>query len=83
MHIVAIHDIREAGVFWQRIQTKPVPEGARLLQVLPDQAGTKVVCLWEAPHLEQIRDLVEDTVGDVSDNELFVVNPEDARGVPG
>ena len=40
------------------------------------------MCLWEAGSLDAVRDVVEGTVGDVSDNEYFEVNEQNAQGLP-
>ena len=41
-----------------------------------------VICLWEANSLDEIREYVDATLGDSSDNELFEVDAEQALGLP-
>jgi hypothetical protein len=42
--------------------------------------GTRAVCVWESDSVETIRNLVESAAGQISDNEYFEVNAENAQG---
>lgn len=81
MHIVAMHDISDPAKFWSTVQDTPIPEGLTLHRVLPNMAGTKAVCHWEADALQPVQDLVEGTVGPYSINEYYEVNPTTAVGL--
>ena len=41
------------------------------------------MCVWESDSLDSVKQLVESTVGDVSKNEFFEVNEQNAQGLPG
>jgi hypothetical protein len=82
MYIVAIHDVSDPEKFWGTIQAATIPEGIRLHSTLPNASGTRAVCLWEADSEEQIRKLVEGTVGPASENEYFEVKADNAMGLP-
>jgi hypothetical protein len=80
MHIVVIHSISDPDRFW----AADVPEGGPTLHsALPNDDRTRAVCVWEADSLDTVKQLVEGTVGEVSSNEYFEVNAENAQGVPG
>jgi hypothetical protein len=44
--------------------------------------GRRVICLWEGNSLEEVRDYVDATLGDSSDNLYFEVDAEQALGLP-
>jgi hypothetical protein len=48
----------------------------------PSRDGADVFCLWEASSLEEVRDYVDATLGDSSQNAYFEVDGEVARGLP-
>jgi hypothetical protein len=81
MYIAAIHDIRDPEKFWATAESSTIPEGVTLHSVLPNGNGTRGVCLWQADSLEDVRSLVESTVGEWSKNEFFEVG-ENATGLP-
>ena len=83
MYVSVIHRIAEPETFWGEVDSTDIPEGISLLSALPNQEGDKAVCLWEANSLESVRTLVEETVGEVSDNEYFEVDSARAQGLPG
>jgi hypothetical protein len=80
--VSVIHRIAEPEAFWGQVESTPIPEGIRLHSALPNQEGNKAVCLWEGDSLDSVRTLVEETVGQVSDNEYFEVDPARAQGLP-
>jgi hypothetical protein len=41
------------------------------------------VCLWEADSVDAVSQVVEESTGDVSSNENFEVNADNAQGLPG
>jgi hypothetical protein len=82
MHVVAIHSISDPDKFWETADESKPPEGVALHSAFPNEDGSRAVCLWEADSLDTVRQLVEDTVGDVSSNEFFEVNAGNAQGLP-
>jgi hypothetical protein len=83
MHVVAIHSISDPDKFWGTADESKLPEGVALHSAFPNEDGSRAVCLWEADSLDTVKQLVEDTVGDVSSNEFFEVNASNAQGLPG
>ena len=81
MYIIIEHEITNP-TFWEARQKKEIPSNLKLHQVLPNGEGTKAVCLWEAAKLDEVRNFVEETVGEVSNNSYFAVDAEKALGLP-
>jgi hypothetical protein len=82
MHVAVIHQISDPEKFWGAANESQLPEGITLHSALPNNDGSRAVCLWEADSLDTVKQLVEDTVGDVSNNEFFEVNAQNAQGLP-
>lgn len=80
MHVIAIHSISDPDRFWG---TAPdLPDGTTLHSAFPNQNGSRAVCVWEADSLDKVKQVVEGAVGDVSSNEYFEVNADNAQGLP-
>ena len=83
MHIIAIHSISDPDRFWGAADSSEIPEGTTLRSALPNEDGSRAVCVWESDSVDSVKELVESTVGDVSKNEFFEVNEQNAQGLPG
>jgi hypothetical protein len=57
-------------------------EGLRLLQFCPSQDFRAATCIWEAESIDAVRDLVDPTLGDSSEQTYYEVNTEQAVGLP-
>jgi hypothetical protein len=82
MHVIAIHSISDPDRFWKAADESEMPEEMTLHSALPNDDGSRAVCVWEADSVESVKQLIEDTVGDVSSNEFFQVNADNAQGLP-
>ena len=82
MYVSVLHTIHDPERFWRPDLADLIPEGVTLHQALPNADGTRAACLWEADSQEEVKKVVEDNVGDVSDNEYFEVNAQNAQGLP-
>jgi hypothetical protein len=82
MYVSVLHTIHDPEKFWRPDLADLIPEGVTLHQALPNADGTRAACLWEADSQEEVKKVVEDNVGDVSDNEYFEVNAQNAQGLP-
>jgi hypothetical protein len=58
------------------------PPGVRVREFYPSRDKAHVVCLWEGNSLGEVRDYVNATLGDSSQNAYFEVDPDIARGLP-
>ena len=84
MFVVVEHDVSNPPEFWESVRASmaKVPSSLTLHQVYPSEDGKKAVCLWEADKLEDVRDFIEKTVGEVSDNIYFSIEQRNAIGLP-
>ena len=82
MYVTAIHSIDDPTKFWEAAQALQLPEGAVLHTVTPNEDGTRAVCLWESSSVSIVEGIVEGGAGDVSTNEYFAVNDQNAMGLP-
>ncbi len=84
MYVVAIHAIDDPKVFWETAQAvmADLPEGTSLHSAIPNEDGSRAVCLWESGSVDTVRGIVDGGAGHVSTNEFFEVNAENAVGLP-
>jgi hypothetical protein len=75
VHVVAIHRINDPQGFQEAIQREtgggPPPGGFELPLQLVAEDGKTQVCLWDGPSVEAVKELVDDTVGEFAENEVF------------
>jgi hypothetical protein len=84
MFIVIQHQISNPEKFWGIAMeaTSKLPAGLKLHYTLPNEDGTKAVCVWEANEVNAVRELVDGSVGQFSKNEYFSVDAKNATGLP-
>jgi hypothetical protein len=83
MHVIAIHAISDPEKFWGAAGDMELPQGTTLHSAIPNQDGTRAVCVWESDSLDTVRDFVESNAGEISKNEYYEVNEQNAMGLPG
>jgi hypothetical protein len=44
--------------------------------------GPRAICVWKADSVDALKTFVEDSAGDISTNEFFPVNEQNAQGLP-
>ena len=85
-YVVVYHRLTDAPTAFARganlLQGKDAPPGVRVLQFYPSEAPSAVACLWEADSVGTVRDYVDSTLGDSSENAYFEVDADQARGLP-
>jgi hypothetical protein len=86
MFIVVHHTITNAETAFARGQNllagNGAPGGVRVREFYPSRDKADVVCLWEGNSLDEVRNYVDATLGDASENSYFEVDTEIARGLP-
>lgn len=92
MYIVAVHNISDPEKFVAgAVEAIPkIPEDIKLHSSLPNAAGARAVCLWEADSIAKVRAFIEEGIegvpglGPFSSNEFFEVDPNHplAMGLP-
>ena len=84
MYIVVQHKISDPAKFWEiaKAATPNLPEGVKLHCALPSTDGSNAICLWEADTIVEVKNIIESNVGQISTNEYFEVDVENAIGLP-
>jgi hypothetical protein len=86
MFIVTHHTITDPESAFARGQNlldgNGAPAGVRVREFYPTRDKADVFCLWEGNSLEEVRDYVDATMGDSSQQAYFEVDAEIARGLP-
>jgi hypothetical protein len=86
MFIVVEHTVRDAAVAFARgqnlLEGRGAPAGVQVRKFYPSTDQSAVICLWEGNSLEEVRDYVDATLGDATDNLYFEVDTEQALGLP-
>jgi hypothetical protein len=84
MYVVAEHTIKDAKPFWEKAQSEmdKLPKNLKLHQVLPNNDGSKAVCLWESGNVEDVKSYVDGMLGKWSSNLYFSVQATNAVGLP-
>ncbi len=80
MHVVVQHRFTDPQVAFARgerlIKNEGAPAGTRGLQFYPSQDGSVATCLWEAESVEAVKQYVDSTLGDSSQNVCYEVDAE-------
>jgi hypothetical protein len=86
MFIVVHHTITDAPTAFARgrnlLDGTGAPPGVWVREFYPSRDQASVVCLWEGNSVAELREYVDTTLGDASENEYFEVASEQARGLP-
>ena len=82
MYTVVLHHIKDAATAFSRgerlMAGDGAPPGVRVLQFYPSEDRTTVTCLWESDSAEAVREYVDTTLGDSSENECYAVDADAA-----
>jgi hypothetical protein len=86
MYVAIVHSVRDGEAFLSRGEglTDPsgAPPGVVPRQFCPSTDLTAATCVWEAGSVDALRNYVDSTLGDASDNRYFEINAEYALGLP-
>jgi hypothetical protein len=86
MYAAVVHHIKDAQTFLSRGEslTDPssAPPGVVPRQFCPSKDLSAATCVWETGSVDALRDYVDSTLGDSSDNTYFEINTEYAQGLP-
>jgi hypothetical protein len=86
MFLVVHHTITDPESAFARGQNllagTGAPAGVRVREFYPTRDKADVFCLWEGNSLDEVRDYVDATMGDSSQQAYFEVDAEIARGLP-
>lgn len=86
MYAAIVHRVKNSQAFLSRGEglTDPssAPTGVVPRQFCPSTDLTAATCVWETGSLDVLRDYVDSTLGDSSDNTYFEISTEYAQGLP-
>jgi hypothetical protein len=74
MQVAVIHRIKDQDAFFSNIEEamkEGPPEGLELPASATSKDRATMICLWEAPSVDAVREAVESVVGDSADNEYL------------
>ena len=83
MYVGVIHEIShpdEAFARGQKLLGEP-PAGLSLKQFTPAADRSTATCVWESDSVDAVREYVDSTLGDASNNRCFEINTENAVGL--
>jgi hypothetical protein len=79
MYVAAIHSISDPKAFWGG--QLDLPQGTTISTVVPNQDGTRGICIFESDSLDTVRTAVDRATRPFSSNEYFAVNEQNAQGL--
>ena len=84
MHVIAIHTISDADLFWSACKRghAQLPGGTRWALAVASIDGTKGINLLVGASLEQVKEFFEPLVGPYSTTEYFAADAKNAVGLP-
>jgi hypothetical protein len=85
-YVFVHHTIKDAPAAFERgarlLEGDGAPAGVRVLQFCPSRDRSQAMCIWEADGVDAVRDYVDATLGDASDNAYFEIDGTVALGLP-
>jgi hypothetical protein len=83
MYVGIVHRIKDAEVMMSRGEKlSDPPPGVVGHQFCPSTDLKAATCVWEADSVDAVREFVDGTLGDSSENSYFEINEEYAQGLP-
>jgi hypothetical protein len=86
MYVAIVHRVKDAQAFLSQgddlAEPSNAPPGVLPRQFCPSKDLTAATCVWEAGSVDAVRDYVDSTLRDSSDNTYFEINTENAQGLP-
>ena len=78
------HRIRDADAMLSRSEkmAENAPPGVQARQFCLSKDRMLATCIWEADSVEAVRDYIDGTQGDSSENTYFEVDAEASAGLP-
>jgi hypothetical protein len=86
MYVAVVHRVKDPQAMLSRGEglgdPSNAPEGAIPRQFCPSKDLSAATCVWEADSIDTVRDYVDGTLGDSSEQSYFEINTEYAQGLP-
>jgi hypothetical protein len=82
MFVSVIHRVNDPDGFADMMRNAEIPDGLHVAQVLSNNDRSTMMCLWEAPSVQSVRDYLEPATSGVCVNEYTEVDPAISMGLP-
>ena len=86
MYVAVVHRVKDPQAMLKRGEglSDPAnaPPGVVGHQFCPSKDLSAATCVWEGDSVDAIRNYIDGTLGDSSDNTYFEINEEYAQGLP-
>ena len=86
MYVGVVHKVKDSKAMLERGEglSEPAnaPPGVVPHQFCPSKDFSVATCVWEADSVDAVRDYIDGTLGDSSENSYFEINAEYAQGLP-
>jgi hypothetical protein len=84
VYVVVQHRIKDPQAAFSRAENivEDAPPGVRARQFFSSRDLSAATCLWEADSVEAVRNYVDSTLAESSENHYFEVDTERAFGLP-
>jgi hypothetical protein len=80
MYVFTIHSVSDPAAFWSG--QLDLPEGTELPIAVPSADGTRGVCVFKTDSIDTVRNVVEGATAQISNNEYYAINENNAQGLP-
>lgn len=82
MFVTVIHRANDPEKFADMMRNADIPDGLRVAQVISNGDRSTMVCLWEAPDVQNVRDFLEPVTAGICDNEYVEADAGKSMGLP-
>ena len=84
MFVIAHHFIQEPEAFWASAPQvlASIPSHMKLHSVFPSKDLKTGTCVWEAPNVSEVQNLVDSILGKMATNICYEVHEEASIGIP-
>jgi hypothetical protein len=86
MYVAVVHRVKDPEAMLSRSEgladPSNAPRGVVPRQFCPSKDLSTATCVWEAGSVDAVRNYIDSTLGDSSDNTYFEINTEYAQGLP-
>ncbi len=85
MYVAVVHQVKDPQAFLsrgERLDPSDAPQGVVGRQFCPSKDLSAATCVWEGDSVDAVREHIDSTLGDSSENTYFEINTEHAQGLP-
>jgi hypothetical protein len=86
MYVAVMHRVKDPQAMLSRgerlADPSNAPPGVVPRQFCPSKDLSAATCVWEGGSVDAVRDYIDSTLGNASDNTYFEINTEYAQGLP-